>query len=85
MGWQQRQELLKNLENRRNSKVAVVFLGDRANLETQVAFDAIPLLNDHLGRGGPSSKVDLVLYKRLMAELNPGNTMNVIHTVERPR
>ena len=64
MGQQQRQALLGNLESRRNSKVVVLFLGDRANLETQVAFDVIPLLNDHLVRGSPSRKVDLVLYTR---------------------
>lgn len=64
MGREQRQAHLTALGRRRNSKVIALFLGDRPNLETQVAFDVIPLLHDHLSRGVGGRKLDLVLYTR---------------------
>lgn len=64
MSRQERKNLLVSLQIRRNSKVVVLFLGDRPNLETQLAFDCIPLLYDHLSTGNPARTIDLVLYTR---------------------
>jgi sulfur relay (sulfurtransferase) DsrC/TusE family protein len=61
---EERQACIVNIQNRRNSKVVVLFLGDRQNLETQIAFDCIPLLYDHFGHGLASPTIDFVLYTR---------------------
>jgi sulfur relay (sulfurtransferase) DsrC/TusE family protein len=64
MSREERQSSIVKIQNRRNSKVVVLFLGDRPNLETQVAFDCIPLLYEHLNRGSTNKTLDLILYTR---------------------
>lgn len=56
--------LIKKLERLRGSHVIVYVTGDRPNLLTVIADDAVRVFYEHLRLIGGSSKVDLFLYSR---------------------
>lgn len=43
-----RLKFIKELEKNTNTKIICYLTGDRPKLETKIAFDAIPLLYEHL-------------------------------------
>jgi hypothetical protein len=58
----ERQELIRTIEEERNSKLLVYITGDRRGLETRIAMDAFPFIFTHLSRIGYQKKIDLYLY-----------------------
>lgn len=66
---QQRLDLYKQLEEKRNSKLLVYFTSTRQGLETQIANDILPLFTEHLDKIGDTEKISLLLYT------NGGNTL----------
>jgi hypothetical protein len=59
-----RKELIKQIQEIRNSKVIVYFTGDRLLATSRIAEDAVRTLYDHLLSTGQASKIDLFLYSR---------------------
>jgi hypothetical protein len=59
-----RKELLRSLEQARQSRVICYITGDRANQETQIGDDVLPLLAQHLGEIGKTQQIDLLIYSR---------------------
>ena len=57
-----RTELLRQIEEDRDSKVVLYATGDRRGLETRIGQDVIDLFVDHLDEIGPVPKISLVLY-----------------------
>jgi len=55
-------QLIKDIESLRNSKLLVLFTGDRSGLETRIAFDVFPFVFEHLTRMGKMEKLDLFIY-----------------------
>jgi hypothetical protein len=53
---------IQKLEKERNSRVLVYVTGDRQGLETQIAFDQIATIYEHLVRLGHQERIDLFLY-----------------------
>lgn len=66
---QDRLDLYKQLEDKRNSKLIVYFTSTRQGLETQIANDILPLFTEHLDKIGDTEKISLLLYT------NGGNTL----------
>jgi len=62
VGRDERKALIKELENLTNSRVLVLFLGDRRGLETKIASDIIPLMFKHLSNFHETEKINLFLY-----------------------
>jgi len=59
-----KQDLIKKIEETRNSRVIVYITGDRQPFATRIADDVIPILNRHLGNISPTQKISLFLYTR---------------------
>ena len=59
---QPRKNLLREIEEDRDSKVILYVTGDRQGLQTQIGQDVIDLFVDHLDLIGPVGKISLVLY-----------------------
>ena len=61
-----RKELIKQIQNLRNSKVVVYFTGDRQPppLTARIGEDAVRPLYDHLVSIGYNKKIDLFIYSR---------------------
>lgn len=57
-----RLNLIKKLEQQRESRVLVYFTGDRRGLETRIATDVFPFILEHLESIGPVHRIDLLLY-----------------------
>jgi hypothetical protein len=57
-----RKELLSQLEQARKARIICYVTGDRANQETQIGDDVLPLLAQHLGKIGKTDQLDLLLY-----------------------
>lgn len=56
---------LRDLGNARGSEVIAWLTGDRpGGLETQIAFEQVGVLYDHLTAIGPQKQIDLLLYSR---------------------
>ncbi len=62
MSRKERIELLRRIEDKRNSRILVYITGDRRGLETKIAFDAFPFCLSHLSRMGRQERIDLCLY-----------------------
>ena len=62
MSKDQRQVLIGKIEKLTNSRLICYITGDRRGLETRIAADVIPLMNDHLRDVGATSKIGLFLY-----------------------
>jgi hypothetical protein len=58
----ERQQLIKQIEALRGSKVISYFLSDRTGALAQIAEDAVRPMYDHLRAIGPVPKIDLFLY-----------------------
>jgi len=59
-----RKELIKQIQDKRNSKVIVYVTGDRQPIVAMIAEDAVRPLYDHLLSIGKAEKIDLFLYSR---------------------
>lgn len=57
-------ELIKQIQNLRNSKVITYITGDRQPIGSRIAEDAVRPLYEHLLSVGRNAKIDLVLYSR---------------------
>ena len=57
-----RMKLLTKIEKLTDSRVIVLFLGDRRGLETRIAADVLPFCSEHLATIGETKKVTLFLY-----------------------
>ena len=62
--YQDRLDLYRNLEQKRDSKVLVYVTGDRRGLGTQIHPEVLDLLVDHLDTIGQVPKISLYLYTR---------------------
>lgn len=62
MGFEDRQDLIEELEKARGSNVITYICGDRKNLEMQIGDDAVRPLISQLRHIGEGSKIDLYLY-----------------------
>ena len=63
-------DLIKALEEQRNSRVVCYCTGDRQGQEVQIGEDAPPILAQHLFRIGKVDRLDLLIYSR------GGNTLS---------
>lgn len=67
MAHKERQDIIKNLEGLRGSRVITLITGDRVVAPTMIADDCLRPLYDHLlsvAKEGNPEKIDLVLYTR---------------------
>lgn len=62
MARQRRLDLIRKIEEERNSRVLVYITGDRQNLETKIGVDTFPFIANHLTNLGKTPKIDLFLY-----------------------
>lgn len=58
----ERKELIKKIEEKRNSRLLVYITGDRRGLETRIGMDIFPMFHEHLMRIGKQERIDLFLY-----------------------
>lgn len=56
-----RMDLIRGIEEARDSKLIVYVTGDRPNLATSISMDIFPFLHKHLASGS-KDKIDLFLY-----------------------
>ncbi|MHA1796638.1 MAG: SDH family Clp fold serine proteinase [Promethearchaeota archaeon] len=57
------QEIIKKIEEKRNSKVITYFTSDRQGpVNARVAMDIIPIISNQLRKIGKTEKIDLILY-----------------------
>ena len=63
---QRRINLIKQIEEKRNSKVIAYITSDRQNLAVSIASDIIPLLHEHIlsFKDKEREKIDLFIYSR---------------------
>ncbi len=54
--------LIKEIQDLRQSKLVIIFLGDRRKFETRINMDAIPIINQHLSSMDEIEKIDLYIY-----------------------
>ncbi len=59
-----RRELIKEIEQKRNSRVLCYFTGDRLNQDIQIGDDALPILAQHLSAIGKVDCLDVLIYSR---------------------
>ncbi|MGQ9496906.1 MAG: SDH family Clp fold serine proteinase [Desulfotomaculales bacterium] len=59
-----RRELMASIGERLNSHVLCYITGDRENVRTRIAPDALEVIHRHLRKLGRASRIDLVLYTR---------------------
>ena len=60
----EKQDLIKEIENDRGSRLITYITGDRRPFVTKVAEDVIPIFNRHLENIGQQDKISLFLYTR---------------------
>ena len=60
MGRTERRKIIKQIENNRNSKVLVYFVGDRPLINAQIASDSIRWLYDHLQEMNDNQPIDTI-------------------------
>lgn len=76
--YQNRIELYKEIENRRDSKLLVYVTGDRKGLETKIHSEVLDFFVDHLDTIGDVPKISLYLYTRGGDTLAAWSTANLI-------
>jgi len=59
-----RRDIIKSIQQKRESKVIVYFTGDRTPVSARISEDAVRPLYEHLLAVGKSSRIDLFLYSR---------------------
>ena len=57
-----RNEIYKQIERERSTKVVAYITGDRSGLETQIHSDCVDLFVDLLDQIGPTEKISLILH-----------------------
>ena len=57
-----RMEVIKRIEEKRDSRLLVYITGDRRRLETRIGMDVFPMFHEHLMRMGKQKRIDLYLY-----------------------
>ncbi|PXF51713.1 MAG: hypothetical protein C4B55_04990 [Candidatus Methanophagaceae archaeon] len=62
MGRKERQNIIREIEQERESRVLVFITGDRKGLETRIATDSFPFCLEHLRQMGHQRQIDLYLY-----------------------
>jgi ClpP class serine protease len=67
--YKEREQLYKEIEKARKSRVVAFVTGDRSGMQTQISNDAVDLFSDHLDNIFPEKKITLLLYT------SGGNTM----------
>ncbi len=60
----ERLDLISAIEKERGSRVITWITGDRPQLETQIAFEQVAILYDHLMEIGHQKRIDLFVYSR---------------------
>ena len=58
---EERIKLIKQIEEKTNSKVLVYFTGDRQGLETRISHDVIPIISKHISKFN-SDRISLFIY-----------------------
>ncbi len=79
--WEKREErkrLIKQLEEKRGSKIISYITADRKNLGTQLGSDTIPLFFEHLQLTKKVKKIDLILYTRGGHTLTPNRIVHLL-------
>jgi 1,4-dihydroxy-2-naphthoyl-CoA synthase len=76
--YNERLELYKEIENRRNSKLLVYITGDRPGFETQIHPEILDYFIDHLDKIGNAEKISLLLYTRGGNTLAAWSLVNLI-------
>ncbi|MEW6725369.1 MAG: hypothetical protein AB1327_00165 [Bacillota bacterium] len=64
MSYKRRLELLRGIGELRQTAVITFFTGDRENVSTRIAPDAVPVFYRHLRQASPARGIDLFLYTR---------------------
>jgi hypothetical protein len=59
---QERKNLIKEIENKLNTRILAIILGDRQNMETRIAPDILPLISGHLTSFGKVKEISLFIY-----------------------
>jgi hypothetical protein len=62
MGREERLNIIREIEQERESRVLVFITGDRRGLETKIATDSFPFCLEHLMKMGHQRQIDLYLY-----------------------
>jgi hypothetical protein len=57
-----RKQLIRKIQNERNSYLLVYITGDRRGLETRIGMDVFPIFHEHLMRIGKQKRIDLFIY-----------------------
>jgi hypothetical protein len=60
----ERKAAFEAIQKQRGSTLITWVTGDRPQLETQIAFEQVETLYDHLIAAGPQKKIDLLIYSR---------------------
>lgn len=79
--WEKREErkrLIKQLEDKRGSKIISYFTAERQNFGTQMGSDTIPLFFEHLRSTKKVKKIDLFLYTRGGHTLTPNRIVHLL-------
>ncbi|ADL12791.1 SDH family Clp fold serine proteinase [Acetohalobium arabaticum] len=78
MSREDRLQIIEEISNRRNSEVICYFTGDRKNISTRIAPDAVKVIYQHLRQINPDNKIDLFIYTRGGDVLTPWRLVNLI-------
>jgi hypothetical protein len=62
MSRKSRLDIIRSLEEKRESRIIVCILGDRKNAETRIATDILSPISEHLTAMGEQKCIDLILY-----------------------
>ncbi len=79
MSRSERLGLIREIEEHRRSKVITFFLGDRQNLVTAIADDAVRPIYEHMREMGKIDTIELFLYTRGGVGIAPSRIMNLAH------
>lgn len=79
----QRKELIREIGRLRNSTVICYVTGDRENLSTRIAPDAVPVFCRHLEKMPDQGRVDLLLYTRGGDVITPWRLVQLIREYTR--
>ncbi|MDP3051741.1 MAG: hypothetical protein U1D96_09490 [Eubacteriales bacterium] len=78
MGFPRRLNLINRIASRRNSTVITYITGDRENVSTRIAPDALPVIYRHLRQRSFYERIDLFLYTRGGDVLTPWRLVHLI-------
>jgi len=62
MNRSERMELIREIQEKRDSKLIVYITGDRRNMETRIGMDVFPMFHKHLVSDEKPKRIDLFLY-----------------------